>query len=119
MTSSHVLLVTSWLLCQRAARVAPQTVCPRDEARCEVDLDTDATRVFLMQCSGYGSVPQLPPACNDTRVISTVIISQATHVDTLQPRILDGLRIRQLELVGLGIRSRQWSIADFAPSATF
>ena len=58
-----------------------------------------------MTCSGYGDLTQLPPACSDTRVISRLVIDQATTVNALQHRILDGLRIRRLELIGLGIRS--------------
>jgi len=93
-----------WLLWLRAWRdVGAQTVCPRNEARCKAN--ADATMVFLMRCSGYGALAQLPPACRDTRIISNLIIRQGTTVDTLQHRILDGLRIRQLELVRLGIRS--------------
>jgi len=99
-TSEHLLLM-AWLLWQRA--VAQPTVCPRDEARCAVN--ADATTVFHMHCSGYGAVAQLPPACREPRVISTLVVSQGTTVDALQPRVLDGLRVRQLELVGLGIRS--------------
>jgi len=102
-TPEHLLLMT-WLLWLRAWRGAhAQTVCPRQEPRC--DANSDHAMIFLMQCSGYGTVATLPPACDDSRVISTLIISQGTTVDTLQPRVLEGLRIRQLELVGLGIRT--------------
>ena len=58
-----------------------------------------------MTCSGYGDLPQLPPACRDDRFFSKLVISQGTTVNRLQHRILDGLRIRRLELIGLGIRS--------------
>jgi len=58
-----------------------------------------------MTCSGYGDLPQLPPACRDDRIFSKVVISQGTTISMLQYRILDGLWIRRLELTGLGIRS--------------
>ena len=99
----HLLLIT-WLLWLQTWRDAgAQTVCSYNEPRCEVN--ADRTNIYLMQCAGYGTLAQLPPACTETRIISNLIISQGTTVDTLQHHILDGLRIRQLELTGLGIRS--------------
>jgi len=98
------LFLTTWLLWLQAWRDAgAQTVCPRGESHCMVNADD--TGIRLMTCSGYGDLAQLPPACRDDRVISKVVINHRTTVSRLQHRILDGLRIRQLELIGLGIRS--------------
>ena len=94
----------TWLLWLQAWRDAgAQTVCPRGESHCTVNADDSGIR--LMTCSRYGDLTQLPPACRDDRMISKLVISQGTTVNRLQHRILDGLRIRQLELIGLGIRS--------------
>jgi len=99
----HLLLMT-WLLWLQVWRdTGAQTVCPYNETLC--DVDADMTNIYRMRCGGYGVLEQLPPACTETRVISNLVIREFTTVYTLQHRILDGLRVRQLELTGLGIRS--------------
>jgi len=105
MRVEHLLLMTwlLWLQDLRDGGTHAQTVCPRDEPRCHIR--ADASIIFRMTCSSYGSVQQLPRACNEPRVISNLVIGQNTTVTALQSRILDGLRMRHLELVGLGIRS--------------
>jgi len=101
---AHLLLMT-WLLWLQAnwREAGAQTVCPQNENRCTVN--ADSTRIYLMTCTNYGDVTQLPPACTDTRIISNLVIGHRTTVNTLQHRILDGLQMQQLELTGLGIRS--------------
>jgi len=102
----HLLLMT-WLLWLQAWRDAgSQTVCPRHQTRCRVYEDpTDPRIIGSMNCTGYGDVAQLPPACTETRVISYLAIRHNTTVNRLQHRILDGLQMRHLELTGLGIRN--------------
>jgi len=101
---AHLLMMT-WLLWLQAnwRNVGAQTVCPHNETNCNVN--ADVARVYLMICTGYGALTQLPPACTETRLISNLIIGRGTAVNTLQHRILDGLQMRQLELTGLGIQS--------------
>jgi len=65
-----------------------------------------------MTCGGYGTVTQLPAACNDTRIIFNLVIRRGTTVNTLQHRILEGLQARHLELAGLGIRAITESAFD-------
>ena len=78
------LLLTTWLLWLRAwRRVGAQTVCPRNEVRCRVNAASSI--IFRMECGGYGTLTQLPPACDETLVISTLVIRRnTTSVDTLQ-----------------------------------
>jgi len=103
LTTEHLLLMTSLLYLQVWRETGAQAVCPYNEPRCNVNADT--TRIYMMECSGYGALQHLPSACIETRIIANLVMYQGTTVDRLQHRILDGLKVRQLELVGLGITS--------------